>query len=117
MSASAGRPKGTPKSGGRKKGTPNKRTTEFAKSLAASGRDPVEFMLTVMTDEGQPLDMRMDAAKAAAPYVRARMMALQKIALTDPDGIAPYDPGAVTDERRIELLMALIASKNPKAGE
>lgn len=39
----------------------------------ASGLMPLEFMLSVLRDEAQPMESRMDAAKAAAPYVHAKL--------------------------------------------
>jgi hypothetical protein len=33
---------------------------------------PLDFLLDVMVDEGQPMATRVDAAKAAAPYVHFR---------------------------------------------
>lgn len=56
------------KTGGRQKGTPNKATAAKQAEIAASGLTPLDFMLTVLRDPLQPCDLRMDAAKAAAPY-------------------------------------------------
>lgn len=47
-----------------------------AKTLAAiraSGQAPLDYMLQVMRDETQELAKRLDAAKAAAPYVHPRL--------------------------------------------
>jgi hypothetical protein len=77
------RPKGLPKTGGRQKGTPNKRTLGLQMGLVASGAPPelaekplrqlpLDFLLDVMADESQPIATRVDAAKAAAPYVHFR---------------------------------------------
>lgn len=63
--------------GGRQKGTPNKRTAEFQAAVAASGIEPREFMLAVMRDETKELSVRMDAAKAVAPYVHSRLSAIE----------------------------------------
>jgi hypothetical protein len=41
--------------------------------IAASGATPLDYMLQVMRDEGQELAKRLDAAKAAAPYVHPRL--------------------------------------------
>lgn len=62
--------------GGRAKGTPNKATAAKAAEVAASGLTPLDFMLSVMRDEGNELDKRMDAAKGAAPYVHAKLAAV-----------------------------------------
>ncbi|SRR5258708_10899904 len=61
--------------GGRQKGTPNKKTREFIERIAASGLVPLEYMLSVMRDEKQPQDVRMEMAKAAAPFVHPRLTA------------------------------------------
>ena len=77
------RPKGLPKTGGRQRGTPNRRTLGLRMGLAAAGvplelaerplrQLPLGFLLDVMADEGQPIATRVDAAKAAAPYVHFR---------------------------------------------
>lgn len=60
------------KTGGRAKGTPNKATAAKAAEIAASGLTPLDFMLSVLRDEDRTLDVRMDAAKAAAPYVHPK---------------------------------------------
>jgi len=74
---------GAPKTGGRKRGTPNKRTLALRAGFIAAGvpleladkpsrQQPLDFLLEVMADEGHPLATRVDAAKAAAPYVHFR---------------------------------------------
>lgn len=39
------------------------------------GISPLEYLLSVMRDEDLPRDERVDAAKAAAPYLHARLNA------------------------------------------
>ena len=76
-----GRPKGYPKSGGRQKGTPNKRTLAIrqAASIASDGaigvndEAPLEFLVAVMRNKALDLPIRLDAAKAAAPYLHPRL--------------------------------------------
>lgn len=80
---------------GRPKGVPNKKTTEQAAAVAASGITPLEFLLKVMRDSKKTLDLRIDAAKAAAPYVHAR---LGSIEYTGKDG-GPIEVTQIT--RRI----------------
>lgn len=72
-----GRPPGHPKTGGRKKGVPNKASAAKAAEIAATGKTPLEFMLDVMRDKSQPEDMRLDAAKAAAPYVHPKLSSIE----------------------------------------
>lgn len=62
---------------GRKKGVPNKRTQLVQDAVAASGITPLDFMLKVMRDPKKPFDMRLDAAKAAAPYVHAKLQSVE----------------------------------------
>lgn len=62
--------------GGRQKGTPNKATAAKAAAIEASGLTPLDFMLQVMRDEGQDMDARRDMAKAAAPYVHAKLSSI-----------------------------------------
>ncbi len=59
--------------GGRQKGTPNKATAAKAAEVAASGLVPLDFMLRVMRDESEDMGRRLDMAKAAAPYVHAKL--------------------------------------------
>src|SRR6516165_3263843 len=77
------RPKGLPKTGGRQKGTSNRRTLGLRMGLVAAGAPaelaeksprqlPLDFLLDVMEDKSQPIATRVDAAKAAAPYVHFR---------------------------------------------
>jgi len=65
------------KTGGRQKGTPNKRTQEVVAKIEASGLTPLDYMLQVMRDVNEALDIRLDAAKAAAPYVHPRLASIE----------------------------------------
>lgn len=58
---------------GRPKGAATKRTREVADKAAAEGLTPLEYMLAVLRDEAADPDARMDAAKAAAPYVHPKL--------------------------------------------
>lgn len=72
--AGAGRPAG---------GRNRKQAEQIAKATSA-GISPLDFLLQLMRDEDQPLAMRSDAAKSAAPYVHARLAAVEhsgKVAL------------------------------------
>jgi hypothetical protein len=60
------------KTGGRKKGVPNKATAAKVKQIAASGLTPLDYMLSVMRTSEDPAQ-RLDAAKAAAPYVHPKL--------------------------------------------
>ena len=58
---------------GRKVGSATKKTRELADKVIASGMTPLEFMLSVMRDEGAERAERLDMAKAAAPYIHPRL--------------------------------------------
>lgn len=60
---------------GRPSGAINKASAERQAEVAASGVTPLEFMLNVMRDEAADAAKRLDAAKAAAPYVHPRLNA------------------------------------------
>ena len=79
---------------GRKKGTPNKATVKRQKEVEASGLTPLDFLLNVMRrpDPEKESSMswkdyyamtamltvhRMDAAKAAAPYVHPKLSSVE----------------------------------------
>lgn len=68
---------------GRPAGAATKRTREIAERALASGLTPLDYMLSVLRNEELPISDRMDAAKAAAPYVHARLAAIEH---TGPDG-------------------------------
>jgi hypothetical protein len=62
--------------GGRQKGTRNKRESLRQQAIEQTGVRPLEFMLNIMGNANNPLLMRLDAAKSAAPYVHARLQSV-----------------------------------------
>ena len=56
---------------GRTAGSRNKRTVALLE-LAETGETPCGFALRIMRDDNQPPDMRMHAARIAAPYVHPK---------------------------------------------
>ena len=46
-------------------------------AVEASGLAPLDYLLAVMRDESNPTQVRLDAAKAAAPYVHPRLAAIE----------------------------------------
>jgi len=91
------------KRGGRRRGSKNKRTVEREKALAtikASGADPLAFFGHLLKNEDAPLELRFQAAKELAPYVRPR---LQSMARSDvarrPARDAPQHAGGRTNGR------------------
>src|SRR5215470_12885719 len=69
------------KTGGRKMGTPNKRTAALPAALLAefklSGGTPLDVLLTVMRNPALPLQLRIDAAKKAAPFCHPKLAPIQ----------------------------------------
>lgn len=71
---------GHPKTGGRQKGTPNKSTVaqrKVAEVAAKLGITPLDYMLKVMADPKVSALRRDAMAKAAAPYLHARLATMQ----------------------------------------
>jgi hypothetical protein len=61
------------KTGGRAKGVPNIKTVAKIEAIEASGLTPLDYMLSVLRNEANDHTLRIDAAKAAAPYVHPRL--------------------------------------------
>lgn len=57
---------------GRPPGAVNKLVREAVERAEAEGILPLDYMLSILRDVQQPPDVRMDAAKAAAPYVHPK---------------------------------------------
>jgi hypothetical protein len=71
-------PKGGKRPGaGRKPGSLTKRSREIAQGAAETGLTPLEYMLGVMRDPAVDESRRADMAKAAAPYIHARISPVQ----------------------------------------
>jgi hypothetical protein len=62
---------------GRKVGTPNKATREQRQAVLESGLSPLDYMLGILRDIEMPADRRDWAAEKAAPYVHARLAAIE----------------------------------------
>ena len=62
---------------GRPVGAPNKASAAREQAIAASGLTPLDYMLSTLRDEEQPVNVRLDAAKAAAQYVHPRLSAVE----------------------------------------
>ena len=72
--------------GGRKKGSKNKATIareHAAKEGPNKSLTPLQHMLKIMRDPKQPKEVRMEMAKAAAPYVHPRLRSTE---IRNPDG-------------------------------
>lgn len=95
------------KTGGRRPGSPNKATAEREARIAASGLTPLDYMISLMRDANLDVPTRLDAAKSAAPYVHAKLQAIQ---LTGKDG----GPIKVEDSVRQELMSRILGSLRHK---
>jgi hypothetical protein len=62
---------------GRKPGAINKATAKAKAMAEATGITPLEFMLNVMRDEDAERSERLDMAKAAAPYIHAKLASVE----------------------------------------
>ncbi len=72
--------------GGRKRGSKNKTTVakeHAAKEGPNKSLTPLQHMLKLMRDPKQPQEVRMEMAKAAAPYMHSR---LQSTTVSNPEG-------------------------------
>ena len=89
---------------GRPKGSKNKHSTALMRqAVRNSGLTPLEYLTSVYQDEKQDQKVRLEAAKAACPYVHPRLSAIQVD--TNPwDG----DPNSITNEQ----LAAIIAGES-----
>jgi hypothetical protein len=63
---------------GRPKGSKTRYSTSLQRQMLRSDSPtPLEYLVSVYTDEDNPLNVRLDAAKAAAPYVHPRLSAVE----------------------------------------
>lgn len=93
------------KTGGRKKGVRNKASTKRAAEIAMTGETPADYMLRVMRDRSVDHDRRDKMAVAAAPYVHAKLAAIEH---TGKDG-GPIETIDLSDSeaaRRIAFTLA-----------
>lgn len=93
---------------GRKAGAPNKASAAREAAIRATGTTPLEYLLDVMRSSNKPEAMRMDAAKAAAPYVHPK---LSSVELTgDPEN--PVEQRVtVVDEKQVAAAVAKVESE------
>jgi hypothetical protein len=84
---------------GRPPGSKNKQTVGMLLAQR-KGISPLEFLLSAMDDEKLDLKVRIDAAKAACPFIHPRLSAVQ-VENKPWDG----DPHSITNEQ----LSAIIA--------
>lgn len=92
---------------GRPRGSKNKATQVWLDKISESGQTPVEFLLDRFRDENEDLSVRIDCAKAAAPYCHPRILAVAHANLT-PNGEETETIGL---PRISEILDELIGSR------
>ena len=77
-----------------------------ATKTAMGGEMPLDHLLFVMRDPSEDKRVRLDAAKAAAPYCHARLSSTE---LTGPDnGPIQTQDIPITKEMRVRAIMAML---------
>ncbi len=71
---------------GRRLGSQNIVSQELREQILAEGMSPVEYLVRVMRDAQQDTSIRMDAAKAVAPFIHPK---LQSVEYTTTDEVGP----------------------------
>jgi Family of unknown function (DUF5681) len=100
-----GRPFKTGVSGnpsGRPRGSRNKRSLANIEAAQASGQMPLDFLLLIMRNNTQPLERRLEAAKAAAPYCHARLASIEHSGSQDKPAITGLEVVFVVPKPRPE---------------
>lgn len=71
-------PRGGPRPGaGRKPGSRNRKTKAQIEAVKSSGITPLDYLLNLMRNEKADDDDRLEAAKAAAPYVHPKLSSVE----------------------------------------
>jgi hypothetical protein len=95
------------KTGGRQKGSKNKRTLAAAAATpdaVPTGPTPLQFMLEIMRNPKLEHTIRMDAAKAAAPYLHSKLVAVDNLHRNEP----PINTAKSASQLRHELILELV---------
>lgn len=67
---------------GRRRGSANRINAQAREKAMSGGISPLDYLLSVMRNRREPKRMRMDAAKAALPFVHARLAVTESVAGT-----------------------------------
>jgi hypothetical protein len=70
------------------------------KEALAEGISPLAYMLRILRDEEQDQATRMDAAKAAAPYVHARLATIEHSGETKVQYVVSSEPMTAEEWKR-----------------
>lgn len=84
---------------GRPKGSLNKKTAEKLAEIASTGELPLDYMLRVMRDPEQEHSRRDEMAKAAAPFVHAKLSNIESKSETTVRYVARVPEKADTPEQ------------------
>lgn len=79
---------------GRKPGASTKLNQKAREIAAEGGLMPLDYLLSIMRNTKLPQPARVDAAKAAAPYVHAKLAAIEHsggISVSHEDALAELD--------------------------
>ncbi len=92
---------------GRPPGSRNKRTDALLAAVEATGITPLDYLLGVMRNKRAGAIARLDAAKAAAPYVHARLASVE----VKGDGEHPLEHVVKADAKQVAELLAAVQLK------
>ena len=96
--------------GGRKRGTANKRTAGLQEAMAAAAKqieemlsgafegDAHALLMTIYKDESRPIELRLEAAKAAIAYEKPKLAAVESTILHK------HDPDDYSTEELMEIV-------------
>jgi hypothetical protein len=96
---------------GRPRGSKAKKTQDIAIAAMAAGITPLEFMLQIMRDEAVDPLIRMDMAKASAPYMHARLASTE---VSGPGGDALVPIITVEIIKFTDRETGLVSARPPK---
>lgn len=113
--------RGGPRPGaGRPKGSLNKRSAELLERAKESGDElPVDFLLRVQRNDKEDMRLRIEAAKAAAPFLHAKLSVKEETQFEDRDFLDPSElAGSLAslfeqNPQLYEQLMKLKAGEKP----
>ena len=82
---------------GRPAGSRNKRTMAQAQAIETSGLTPLDYLVAVYQNQKMPERMRLEAAKAAAPFVHPKLSAVDMDLRRDSREVTELSDQELTD--------------------